>query len=305
MKSKIDILFVLSKKNKLFNVSLPVWFFVTAIVTVTVILTAFVIILLDYSNRYVDQKNLMTLKRENEVLREELKKYQTLTENINQSLSELQQYDVKLRIYSGLELVNTDVRRMGIGGIESDTAFTALNRDVREQVTSVSASLKQLLAEAKFQRQSYDEIMKYLKEKEYLRNHTPTIEPVAGWYMSGFGMRIDPFTGYLRMHDGLDISAPAGTPIVAPADGSVKSIQIKDGYGLTVEIDHGYGIKTYYAHCLSSLCQIGQAIKRGDPIALVGETGRATGPHVHYEIRVANTPVNPLRYIIKNSSIAD
>lgn len=269
------------------------------------IVVAFTIIIFDYSNRVIDQKNLLALSRENEVLRKELKKYDGLAQELNISMADLEKYDIKLRIHSGLELINSDIRKMGIGGTENDTSYAVLSPDIKGEIVSVSASLQQLLAEAKFQRQSFEDIIKHLREKEYLRTHTPSITPVGGWFMSGYGMRIDPFTGYLRMHEGLDIAAPPGTPIIAPAAGIVTSVKLKEGYGLTVEIDHGYGLKTFYAHCLSSQCQIGQDIKRGDVIATVGETGRTTGPHVHYEVRVAGAPVSPNQYIIDAAVITD
>ncbi len=305
VKSKIDIFFVFGKKNRLFNLSLPVVIIWAIVGGVLVILITFTLILFDYSNHIIDQKSLSSLKRENITLKNELKKYENLTEELRLSIADLQKYDAKLRIYSGLEPLNKDLRQMGVGGFPTDSMLLNINRDVREQVINLNLSLQQLVAEARLQRQSYEDIAKHLKEKELLRTHTPSIPPVNGWWMSGFGMRIDPFTGYLKMHTGLDIAAPSGTPIVAPADGTVESIEYKEGYGLTVEINHGYGIKTYYAHCLTSLCQVGQKIKRGDLIATVGESGRTTGPHLHYEVRLGDNPVDPEDYIIKEVSIVD
>jgi len=305
VKSKIDIFFVLGRKNRLLNISLPTVLVWVLAGVAAAIIVSFVIVLTDYTNRQVDQKSISKLHRENDALRTELKKYDNLCKEFDLSMTDLQKYDAKLRIYSGLELINSDVRQTGVGGFQHDTAVAVLGGEVRDQVITVSSTLMQLLAEAKFQRESFEQIAGHLKDRQYLRDHTPSILPINGWYMSGYGMRIDPFTGYLRMHEGLDLAAPPGTPIVAPANGIVKSIDHREGYGLTVEIDHGYGIKTYYAHCLSSLCQVGQSVKRGDLIATVGETGRATGPHCHYEVHVAGATTNPTRYIIQQSTITD
>jgi murein DD-endopeptidase MepM/ murein hydrolase activator NlpD len=115
---------------------------------------------------------------------------------------------------------------------------------------------------------------------------------------STFAYRIDPFTGLRQFHEGLDIANRLGTPIVAPADGVVARVSNTTGYGLTVEINHGYGIKTLYGHLSKSYVSVGQTIKRGQKIAAVGESGRATGPHLHYQVMLNDVPVNPMSYIL-------
>ena len=119
--------------------------------------------------------------------------------------------------------------------------------------------------------------------------------------MSGFGYRIDPFTGQVKMHEGLDIAAPPGTPIIAPADGTIKFAGERRGFGLTLEIDHGYGYTTLYGHCQRIDVEEGNRVTRGDVVAHVGSTGRSTGPHLHYEVRVSQIPVNPIHYILTPS----
>jgi len=117
--------------------------------------------------------------------------------------------------------------------------------------------------------------------------------PVAGRVTSGYGVRIDPLTGVPSAHPGLDVGAPAGTPIRSPARGVVLSAGPKGGYGNAVEIDHGDGLVTLYGHASELLVSKGQTVEPGQEIATVGSTGRATGPHLHFEVRVAGRPVDP------------
>lgn len=136
-----------------------------------------------------------------------------------------------------------------------------------------------------------------LNRASFLRS-TPTILPTRGWITSFYGRRISPYSGQMKMHEGIDIGAKIGTPVQAPADGVVIFTGRKPGFGILVQIDHGYGIETIFAHANSAAVQKGQLVKRGDLIAHVGNTGMSTGPHLHYEIRVNGTPVDPLYYIL-------
>jgi murein DD-endopeptidase MepM/ murein hydrolase activator NlpD len=127
----------------------------------------------------------------------------------------------------------------------------------------------------------------------------PTIWPVRGWTSSEFGFRISPFTGQRAMHDGIDIATPEGMPVIAPANGIVEYVGVKGGYGNTVMVRHGGGVQTLYGHLQVSLVREGQKVYRGQRVALVGNTGRSTGPHLHYEIRLGGIAVNPRRYILQ------
>lgn len=142
------------------------------------------------------------------------------------------------------------------------------------------------------------ELDQYLLDKDSFLRSTPTLMPTQGWITSYYGPRISPTSGQLRMHEGLDIGAIPGVRIVAPADGIVTFSGMKAGFGNFVQIDHGYGVETIYAHAKSLVATKGQRIRRGDAIATVGNTGYSTGPHLHYEIRVNGTPVDPLYFIL-------
>jgi len=142
------------------------------------------------------------------------------------------------------------------------------------------------------------ELDQYLLDKESFLRSTPTLMPAQGWITSYYGPRMSPTSGYLRMHEGLDIGAVPGVPIRAPADGIVTFSGVKPGFGNFVQIDHGYGLETIYAHAKSLVANKGQRVTRGDKLATVGSTGYSTGPHLHYEVRVNGTPVDPLYFIL-------
>ncbi len=138
-----------------------------------------------------------------------------------------------------------------------------------------------------------------LDQRDYLSS-MPTLKPTNGWYTSGFGLRNSPFTGKPAMHEGLDLANHVGSPIVAPAAGIVTYAGGRPGYGNMVTIDHGYGIQTQFGHVSRLYVKVGEKVKRGQKIAAVGNTGRSTGPHVHYEVRVNGIPVDPYYYILED-----
>jgi murein DD-endopeptidase MepM/ murein hydrolase activator NlpD len=128
-------------------------------------------------------------------------------------------------------------------------------------------------------------------------NSAPNLWPVEGQVTGSFGERIDPFNGEGAFHSGVDIGSSYGHPIVAPADGVVTVTETMGGYGKTIMIDHGSGISTRYGHLSGFAVTAGQHVQRGDIIGYVGESGRSTGPHLHYEVRINDTPVNPYKYL--------
>lgn len=142
------------------------------------------------------------------------------------------------------------------------------------------------------------ELDQFLLDKDSYLRSMPTLMPALGWITSYYGPRISPTSGQLRMHEGLDIGATPGTPIKAPADGIITFSGTKPGFGNFVQIDHGYGLETLYAHAKSLVARKGQRINRGELIATVGSTGFSTGPHLHYEVRINGTPVDPLYFIL-------
>lgn len=163
---------------------------------------------------------------------------------------------------------------------------------------TLSIRIDRAVRESGLREQGVIKLQELLVERQSILNATPSLKPARGWFTSRFGYRVDPFTGRMDMHYGLDIAAPPGTPIIAPADGVVSYVGFESGYGKIVTIDHGYGVRTRYAHNSQIYVDLGQNVRRRDVIAAVGSTGRSTGPHLHYEVRVNDIPVDPMNFIL-------
>jgi murein DD-endopeptidase MepM/ murein hydrolase activator NlpD len=154
--------------------------------------------------------------------------------------------------------------------------------------------------ESLFVETELQDLYELLGDQKSFLSALPTRKPAEGYFSSGFGVRKSPIGGKVKMHEGVDIANRLGTSIRVPADGVVVFAAVKAGYGQTVVIDHGYGLETWYGHAKKLLVSKGQHVRRGEIIAQMGNSGRSTGPHVHYEVRVNGFPVNPISYILEN-----
>ncbi|MGB7055087.1 MAG: M23 family metallopeptidase [bacterium] len=301
----MDIIFITGKGNKTTNLRIKSVFIALILIACVAILVSFTYNLTSFAKKEVDRNRLSQVENENRVVRNEINRIEKEMSNLQTFIDSLELYDKKLRSYAPLRPIDDELRNMGVGGYTPLFEKEELSLDVKSELTNVSETLDNLVGRARLQKSSFDELANFLQEKAYLRNHTPSIMPVQGWLIRGFGYQIDPFTGQVKMHEGLDIAAPTGTPIVVPADGTVRYAGNKKDYGLSVEIDHGYGFVTRYGHCQRIRVNSGMRVKRGDVIAYVGNTGRSTGPHLHYEVRVSHTAVNPMNYVLSVSSMVD
>jgi murein DD-endopeptidase MepM/ murein hydrolase activator NlpD len=169
----------------------------------------------------------------------------------------------------------------------------------QDMIASIKQNIDWLSREAAIQEQSLEELSLAAENKSSRWAATPSIWPVKGWVTSGFGPRVSPFTEKPAWHDGLDIGAAANAPIQAPAQGRVTAVGFDPKMGNVVKIDHGFGIETLYGHLAKSLVKEGQRVKRGEVVALVGSTGLATGPHLHYMVKVHGQALDPLKYILE------
>jgi murein DD-endopeptidase MepM/ murein hydrolase activator NlpD len=166
-------------------------------------------------------------------------------------------------------------------------------------IATVKEGIEWLSKEAEVQERSLQELSVAAEQKSSRWAATPSIWPVKGWITSGFGPRVSPFTEKPAWHDGLDIGAAANAPVQAPAQGRVTTVGFDPKLGNTVKLDHGFGIETLYGHLAKSLVKEGQRVKRGDVVGLVGSTGLATGPHLHYMVKVNGQTLDPTRYILE------
>ncbi|HTY08594.1 MAG TPA: M23 family metallopeptidase [Candidatus Edwardsbacteria bacterium] len=251
-----------------------------------------------YVNKFVDVSFLQKLQIENRILSARLAEYDARTEALKQQMNDLAGFDAKLRMAAGLSPIDPDIRKVGVGGYTPTPFPSDIKARTAAKLETMDQDIGQLVRQTKLQRESFEELTEALRQQQDKLAHLPSIQPTPGWITSPFGMRWDPFTGEVRMHEGLDIAAPEGTLVVAPADGVVKAAGYRGNFGLCLEIDHGYGISTRYGHCLMLKVTPGQQIHRGQVIALVGQTGRATGPHLHYEVHINDQLTDPANYIM-------
>ena len=222
----------------------------------------------------------------------ELQRVQHRVEQLAELVQSLQKSNRLLRIRAGLDPDPGIPESLGTGGgIEPSDPLEA-------RIAQLDEEIDRVLALARYEVSQTQTLQKRLEEIETTLRHLPSILPTRGYITSRYGYRTDPFTGGVKFHQGVDILAPKGTPVYAPADGRVISIRKTRGYGLTLKIDHGNGITTFYAHLYKVNVKRGQRVHRGDVIAYVGSSGRSTGHHLHYEVRVRGIRVNPRRYII-------
>ncbi len=168
------------------------------------------------------------------------------------------------------------------------------NRDYQVLAIRIDKNIK----ESQLREQSVIDLWESLSERHALLNSTPNIRPAKGWFTSRFGYRVSPFTGRSALHAGLDIAAAPGSPVYSTADGVVTFAGYDESFGKLVTVDHGYGVSTRYGHNAQIYVQVGQKLSRWDVIASVGNTGRSTGAHLHYEVRVNGIPRDPALYIL-------
>jgi len=168
-----------------------------------------------------------------------------------------------------------------------------------ERIASIKDGIDWLSKEAAIQEQSLQELSLAAEKKSSRWAATPSIWPVKGWVTSGFGPRVSPFTEKPAWHDGLDIGAAANALVQAPAQGRVTDVGFDPKMGNVVKVDHGFGIETLYGHLAKSLVKEGQRVKRGEVVGLVGSTGLATGPHLHYMVKVNGQALDPVKYILE------
>jgi hypothetical protein len=185
------------------------------------------------------------------------------------------------------------------GPTEDDNVdFSGLpNEKNDELVSKINEGLMETAGQVSQQEASFKEISSFLNKQRSILAATPSIWPINGWITSGFGKRASPLTGEPGRHYGVDIANVVGTPIHATADGLVVYAGWQNGYGRVVVIEHGYGFSTRYGHCSSVDVKVGDEVKRGQIISYVGYSGRSTGSHLHYEVRIHGIPVDPEKYL--------
>jgi murein DD-endopeptidase MepM/ murein hydrolase activator NlpD len=298
-----------------------------------VLLLAFTAGLVDYFGLLVQSMENKRLRTENAQLVKQFQVVESKVSSLENSLERVKTFTQKLRLITNIEAQDRVVQ-LTVGAkppatneeqmeeyepmdqrlppesfVHQDEVFSqdkplntpagevAVEPSVRDYASLV-IRIDRAVRETQLKEQSVIELWEGLSDRQSLLNATPNIKPAKGWITSRFGRRVNPVTGHLAMHAGLDIAAAPGSPISAPADGVITFASYDESYGKLVSIDHGYGVTTRFAHTSQLYVHVGQRVSKYDVIAAVGNTGRSTGAHLHYEVRINGTPVDPANFIL-------
>jgi murein DD-endopeptidase MepM/ murein hydrolase activator NlpD len=265
--------------------------------------------LIYFSQKYYylasDEVELTELRRESKIRKIQAEKIALQLKSFESDMARLGRFEEKLRVITALEdSPQSSAKNWGVGGgsygLSPSSLETSLAQEAKALANKLSSNLKHLTTQAKIKTISFQELDHFFKNQKSFLQATPSIWPTKGWVTSGFGYRKSPFTGLREKHEGWDIGSRSGSAIRATADGLVSVAGRERGYGKLVEIDHGYGVVTRYGHNSKNLVKVGSKVKRGQLIALVGNTGRSTGPHLHYEVLLNSVPANPKNYILED-----
>ncbi|GBE30010.1 murein DD-endopeptidase MepM [bacterium BMS3Bbin04] len=233
------------------------------------------------------------LQDENQLLAHQLDQVKGELGGVVGEMDSLVEREQLLRVRVDLPPVDADVREAGIGSLVPLQDEVIADARVEELLSELDHLERRLIVT----RQSFSEIQDKILDDEDRLHYIPSIIPLnEGRLTDGFGYRRDPFTKRMAFHHGAAFSAPRGTPVYTTADGVVKRVYKAPGYGNMVEVDHGLGYTTIYGHLKRATVRSGQQVKRGEQVGEVGNTGRSTAPHLHYEVRIEGTAVDPLDY---------
>ena len=257
--------------------------------------------------RTADLTRSSRLQDENTRLTQEIGELHGRLSSLSDTLAQISQRDAKIRVLANLDPIDPSVQAAGIGGPTlAPRPLLPTESPAMRRTQDIRVDLNALIRRANLLASSFEEAKDSLASHSQRLAATPSIMPTQGWLTSAFSsMREHPILHIARPHEGIDVTAPMGSPIEAPAAGTVTDAGWESGYGNTVTIDHGYGVVTKFAHCSKLLVRTGQHVSRGTKIALVGNTGLATGPHLHYEVHVNGRPVDPLKYVLPDKVVTD
>ncbi|HDL02745.1 MAG TPA: M23 family metallopeptidase [candidate division Zixibacteria bacterium] len=295
---KLSFMLIPGSREKMRQFSISYAFIIACAAVVAFLFVADVFLTASFVKSQSSSAQIETLKAENELLAKKYDELKGQIEEINGIYADLVEKEIVIRNIFSLPEISPDERQLGIGGPENSNSEN-LTPNLRKMFET-EADVDALLRLASFEKEKFAEVYDVLAEKRSILDHTPSIMPTRGYRTRGFGMKLDPFTGYKQFHAGIDIGNKTGTPIYATADGVVKFTGVSGGMGKLVKINHGYGYETRYGHLSKIKVKRGQKVRRGDLIGLMGSTGYSTGPHLHYEVLKNGKRVNPLEYILNN-----
>ena len=271
----------------------------TISVLVIVLCSSFLFFSADFLTDVLYKSRLEDYRIKNQSLTTSVTKLENRLDKMSDEILDIEEKDKALRTYANLPEVDIDVRKLGVGGraVGGSSSLDELLPNLESKLSKLEIDLDELARKIRFERKSFATIFDAVRENSEKISSIPSIRPIEfGYLNTGYGYRTDPSTNERVFYHGLDVSAKRGIPEFASADGKIVLASYNGSYGKTVKINHGHGYQSLYAHMNKIYVKSGQKVLRGDTIGEVGSTGRATGPHLHYEVHHYGTPQDPQNY---------
>lgn len=297
MSDRFTLMIIPNRKSGVKKISVPKAAIRNIAIGAVVFILLALFVVYDYTSIKRDRVEMSRLRDLTKVQQQQLHELGAKIDEFSDRMEELRQTDKKIRILA-YETNRERKLPLGVGGSDKETRIKdLLEKDHSVLIEGMRKNIDKLKNEANEREKSFNELLAFLNEQKSILASTPSLWPVQGWVTSSFGARRSPFGSGIEFHKGVDISTRYGKTIVAPADGFV----VRSGYepmdGNTVKIEHGHGFSTAYLHLSKIAMAQGERIKKGQVIGYVGDSGRSTGPHLHYSVYVNNVPVNPVKYL--------
>jgi len=276
-----------------------------SIIAFSILLLIFGYIIFDYLTISYNKEKMVKLEKQNKQKQVMIEKLTSTISQLNTSLAKMEDYKKRIMIATGLSSPYA-LKEVGTGGgtliNENSNNISVINPEIKVPKKETYKNILNKSNEIKSKAIDLENTLAFVKnvvdEQKMRLASTPFIWPTRGYLSEAFGWRIHPFTGRREFHNGIDIATQIGNKVIAPADGVVLVAEYRQYYGNLIILDHKFGYTTRYGHLASFNVKEGQRVKRGDVIGYVGNTGRSTAPHLHYEIRFLGKPINPLKMII-------
>jgi murein DD-endopeptidase MepM/ murein hydrolase activator NlpD len=266
------------------------------IMVLTLLFTALTVFLIDYFSMNVTRQKYRELYDENSRQKQAIAKYKVSLNKLKTDIDDFESYAKKINVMAGLKSPEV-LKEVGVGGGDRGSGQEISASNYSQDVGLNRA--QRISRKADGIDKNLNTLVRFFEEQTAKLASTPTRWPTTGWLVSAYGSRTDPFTGKSAFHYGMDIASSFGNPVVATADGFVSHVKREKIGGNTVIISHGGGFTTVYCHLSKFAVKAGQRVKRWDVIGYIGQTGKALGPHVHYEVRRNGKAVNPYKYILE------
>ncbi len=241
------------------------------------------------------------LAKKNRELEKQISFFSQRMTDLYDQFTNLKESNARVKVLANLAITPGQIETKSVGGpdpLAAELTVSSIDVERKQQLVRMHRELQRLELDIAHEEGDLRHLSAHLKEQQTLLNFTPSVWPVRGWISSRFGYRVSPFTGRRELHKGLDIVNRAGTPVVVTADGQVVFAGYKGGYGKMVIVDHGLGKVTKYGHLSKIDVRNGDSVIRGQELGRLGNTGRSTGPHLHYEVVLNGKAVNPVDYLL-------